>query len=128
MKVIAFNGSPREKGNTNILLNTVLQEISKEGIDLINKKKMASYLKFLNAEKVGILISTKPGQENLKKALSLKLKNKKSYLFISNNIDINEFENFGINSWVNTACPRLDFDSSVINLRNLNLGKSKDSF
>ncbi len=33
MKVIAFNGSPREKGNTNILLTTVLQEISKEGIE-----------------------------------------------------------------------------------------------
>ena len=33
MKVIAFNGSPREKGNTNILLNTVLQEIAKEGIE-----------------------------------------------------------------------------------------------
>jgi len=32
MKVIAFNGSPREKGNTNILLTTVIQEISKEGI------------------------------------------------------------------------------------------------
>jgi multimeric flavodoxin WrbA len=32
MKVIAFNGSPRENGNTNILLNTVLKEISKEGI------------------------------------------------------------------------------------------------
>ncbi len=33
MKVIAFNGSPREKGNTNILLTTVIQEISKEGIE-----------------------------------------------------------------------------------------------
>jgi 2-(3-amino-3-carboxypropyl)histidine synthase len=89
---------------------------------------MASYLKFLNAEKIGILVSTKPGQENLKKALSLKLKNKKSYLFLSNNIDIREFENFGINSWVNTACPRMDFDSGVINLRNLNFSKSKNSF
>jgi len=105
-----------------------LKKISKEEIDLLNKKKMASYMKFLNSEKIGILISTKPGQENLKKALSLKLKNKKSYLFLSNNIDITEFENFGINSWVNTACPRLDFDSSVINLRNLNFSKSKNSF
>jgi 2-(3-amino-3-carboxypropyl)histidine synthase len=111
-----------------VLESDNLKKISKEEIDLLNKKKMASYLKFLNAEKIGILVSTKPGQENLKKALSLKLKNKKSYLFISNNIDIKEFENFGINSWVNTACPRLDFDSSVINLRNLNLSKSKNSF
>jgi 2-(3-amino-3-carboxypropyl)histidine synthase len=111
-----------------ILESDNIKKISKEEIDLLNKKKMASYMKFLNAEKIGILISTKPGQENLKKALSLKLKNKKSYLFLSNNIDIREFENFGINSWVNTACPRLDFDSSVINLRNLNFSKSKNSF
>ena len=103
-----------------ILESDTLKKISKEEIDLLNKKKMASYLKFLNAEKIGVLISTKPGQENLEKALSLRLKNKKIYLFLSNNIDINEFENFGINSWVNTACPRLDFDSSVINLKNLN--------
>ena len=111
-----------------ILESNNLKKISKEEIDLLNKKKMASYMRFLNAEKIGILISTKPGQENLKRAISLKFKNKKSYLFLSNNIDIREFENFGINSWVNTACPRLDFDSSVINLRNLNLSKSKNSF
>ncbi len=103
-----------------VLESDNLKKISKEEIDLLNKKKMASYMKFLNEEKIGVLISTKPGQENLEKALSLKLKNKKTYLFLSNNIDINEFENFGIKSWVNTACPRLDFDSSVINLKNLN--------
>jgi diphthamide biosynthesis enzyme Dph1/Dph2-like protein len=111
-----------------ILESDNLKKISKEEIDLLNKKKKVSYMKFLNAEKIGILISTKPGQENLEKAIALKLKNKKSYLFLSNNIDITEFENFGINSWVNTACPRLDFDSSVINLRNLNFSKSKNSF
>ena len=106
-----------------------LRKISKEEVDSFNKRKLASYMRFLNAEKVGILVSTKPGQENLKKALSLKtkLKNKKSYLFISNNIDLREFENFDINSWINTACPRLDFDSSVINLNNLNPSKPKNS-
>ena len=33
MKVIAFNGSPRENGNTAILLKTVLSELSKDGIE-----------------------------------------------------------------------------------------------
>ena len=32
MKVIAFNGSPRENGNTSILINLVLDELKKEGI------------------------------------------------------------------------------------------------
>ena len=33
MKVIAFNGSGRKDGNTAILLNAVLEEIAKEGIE-----------------------------------------------------------------------------------------------
>ena len=33
MKVVAFNGSSRKDGNTAILLNTVLGELGKEGID-----------------------------------------------------------------------------------------------
>ena len=32
MRVVAFNGSPREKGNTSILLTTVLEELKEEGI------------------------------------------------------------------------------------------------
>jgi multimeric flavodoxin WrbA len=33
MKVVAFNGSSRKDGNTAILLNTVLDELKKEGIE-----------------------------------------------------------------------------------------------
>lgn len=33
MKVIAFNGSPRKKGNTNMLINVVFSELQKEGIE-----------------------------------------------------------------------------------------------
>ncbi|MCK4553158.1 diphthamide synthesis protein [Candidatus Pacearchaeota archaeon] len=48
------------------------------------------------------------------------MKNKKSYLFISNNINTSEFENFGLDSWVNTACPRLDMeDNRIVNISKL---------
>ena len=33
MKVIAFNGSPRKKGNTAMLINSVFDELQKEGIE-----------------------------------------------------------------------------------------------
>ncbi len=33
MKVIAFNGSPRKKGNTGILIRRVFQELEREGIE-----------------------------------------------------------------------------------------------
>ena len=72
--------------------------------------------------KIGIIVSIKPGQEAMKRALALKnkLKNKDSYIFLCNDINTREFENFpAIQSWVNTACPRLDFDSSIINIADL---------
>ncbi|MGL5459491.1 MAG: flavodoxin family protein, partial [Cetobacterium sp.] len=34
MKVVAFNGSPREKGNTYLALRMVGEELEKEGIEL----------------------------------------------------------------------------------------------
>lgn len=100
-----------------ILNSNKLEQVSQSDLDIIAKKQKAAYLKFLNADKVGILVSTKPGQDRLKKALELKnkLQGKKSYVFLSNAINIREFENFpDIQSWVNTACPRMDMDNSAI--------------
>ncbi|MBA7693514.1 hypothetical protein ES703_102100 [subsurface metagenome] len=106
-----------------ILERNKLRKISKNETEDYRKKQKASYLKFLNADKIGILISTKPGQENLRKALNFKnkLKDKKSYIFLADDININEFENFGLDCWVNTACPRLDMDSNFI----INIDKIK---
>ncbi|NMB66829.1 hypothetical protein GYA25_02115 [Candidatus Woesearchaeota archaeon] len=103
-------------------------KINEKEIEQIRNKKKASYSNFLNSEKIGILISTKPGQEKLSQALKIKeiinqkFPEKKVYLFLSNNIDFKEFENFDIQSWVNSACPRLDFDDSnnkMINISEL---------
>jgi len=106
-----------------ILENNQLTEISEEDVENLKKKQKASYSKFLSADKIGILISTKPGQQNLKKALEIKnkIKNKETYLFISNNINPLEFENFPeIESWVNTACPRLDMeDGRIVNVNRI---------
>ena len=99
--------------------------ISQKDIEILEKKKKAAYIKFLHADKLGILVTTKPGQQNLKKAIELKdlIENKKSYLFLSNNINTSEFENFGLNCWINTACPKLDFDDPyIMNYGQLNLG------
>lgn len=102
-----------------VLEDNHLKKISKKEVEILEKKQKASYVKFLNSNKIGILVSTKPGQQNMKKALNLKktIKDKNSYLFLCNNININEFENFEIDSWVNTACRRVDLDdSSIINI------------
>jgi len=98
-----------------------INKISSKDLEKLNQTKKTAKLKFFNAEKVGVLISTKPGQQKLNSALEIKskFKNKNFYFFISNNISPIEFENFQINSFVNTACPRLDMDKSVINISDL---------
>ena len=101
----------------------ILQIPSKD-IEKLKAKKRTALMKFLNANNIGILVTTKPGQEQLKQAEKLKQKlikqGKQAYIFISNNIDISQFENFNIQSWVNTACPGLANDNpEIINLNEI---------
>lgn len=95
-----------------------LEKISKEEINSIKAKQKTALIKFYSSDKVGILVSIKPGQENLKLAekINEKLKklNKQGIIFITDNINLNEFENFPIDIYVNTACPTLIFDSNKI--------------
>ena len=109
-----------------ILNSDGLEKVADEDIKKLEIKHKAALLKFHNAEKVGILISTKPGQQKFLSALKLKEKyrDKKFYLFINNDINIKEFENFRIDTWVNTACPRLDYDYPIINIIEL-IGKKE---
>ncbi|MCF7860861.1 2-(3-amino-3-carboxypropyl)histidine synthase subunit [Candidatus Woesearchaeota archaeon] len=77
-----------------------------------NRQK-AAYVKFLSSDRIGVLISTKPGQNHIEvaenKILERKYPNKRFYYFISNQIgDMTDF-NF-IDCFVNTACPRLADD------------------
>ncbi len=66
------------------------------------------------AEKFALLVSTKPGQQNLKKALELKKdlekKGKKAIVFVSENIQPEHYIGLGFDIFVNTACPRIAID------------------
>ena len=102
--------------------NNKLIKVSKEEVEKKEKLEKGAYLKFLNSKNVGVLITTKPGQSKLNRALELKnkLKNKKTYFFLGNELSVKEFENFKIDSWINTACPRMDLeDSRIINMNKI---------
>jgi 2-(3-amino-3-carboxypropyl)histidine synthase len=106
------------------LENKKIIKISAKKIQELKAKQRTALIKYFQADKIGILVSTKPGQENLEKAINLKnklkKKNKQVFVFVSNNIDIAQFENFNIDSWVNTACPGLARDSpNIINIGEL---------
>ncbi len=101
-KVIKYN--PITKG---------LGIINPEEVEKIKKKKKAYYLKFLEAKKVGVIVSLKPGQNFFKAALRLEEKypEKKFYYLIFNTIEFNQLENFNfIECFVNTACSRIGVD------------------
>ena len=92
------------------------------------KRKRASYTRFLSADTIGILISTKPGQNNSKDALYLydhlvSESDKRCYLFIGDMLTPAEAENYPfIDCFVNTACPRIvedQFLRPIINYSDL---------
>lgn len=92
----------------------------------LKKSRQALLARFHFAEKIGIIASTKPGQQNLDASLNLKekleKKGKKVFIFVSDMINPAEFENFKVDFWINTACPGLAFDSkSMLNIDELNL-------
>lgn len=112
----AINIASRINSPIYIVEENKISQISKEEIDKLNLRKKSALSRFFLADKIGILISTKKGQYNLGKAIKLKekFKEKKIYLFLADSISLQELENFEIDSWVNTACPGLSFDSSKI--------------
>jgi len=107
-----------------LLESKKIVKISKKEIEEVRARRRGALINFLSADRIGILVSTKPGQENMTQAEELKKKLKKKgkqvYVFVSNNIDMNQFENFNIQSWINTACSGLANDSSkIINFNEL---------
>jgi len=100
-----------------------IKKLDKSIIENYEKRKKGSMLKFLSSKNIGVLVSTKEGQMvSLKKLddLEKKYKDKRFYMFVADNIDINQFQNFKfIESWVNTACPRLEEDFLLVNIREI---------
>ncbi|MBD3259124.1 hypothetical protein GF371_00675 [Candidatus Woesearchaeota archaeon] len=91
-----------------------------------NKNIKKNWVKFLHADKVGILISTKPGQSHIKIAEKMKNDLKKKYpdkeffLFLCDNVMKEQINNFPfIKAWINTACPRIADDIDVLNYEDL---------
>ena len=93
-----------------------LKEYDKREIENILKLKEKNLKIFLMADKVGVIVTTKPGQEHFHYVEKLKIKfpEKKFFTFVADGVDIREIENFPfVKSWVNTACPRLALEDAL---------------
>ncbi len=105
-----------------------IKEINKKDIERQIQKIKRNLKLFINSKTIGILVTIKPGQQYFSSAKKLKEKleqeNKRAYIFIDDIINLNQLENYPfIQSWVNTACPRIGTDDilntekPIINLR-----------
>ncbi len=108
---------------------SVLKDIT-DSIEKKAKKARAMLVSSAYANTFGILVSTKPGQNNLDLASNIKKKleekGKSAYILISNFIDPISLSNFNIfDAYINTACPRLiddadKFEKPIVNLKDFN--------
>ena len=120
----AINNAVQLQKEIYVFTTQTLEKIRQEEIDTYNKKILTKQKKFLTAKTIGLLVSTKHGQQQ--KAIheikeKIKQLDKKVYIFESNNINTTEFENFSqIQIWVNTACFGLARDDiRIINLTDI---------
>lgn len=91
-----------------------------EKLDRSHAKKLAmkqqgALLKFHSTDKIGVLITTKYGQQRLQMSLKLKKQypDKEFFFFIGDNLDFGGLEDFNfIECWINTMCPRIGLDDT----------------
>ncbi len=97
-------------------------QILEEKLILDQVKRYKRNLKlFVSAQKIGILVTIKPGQNYFLTAKRLKAhlekQGKKAYIFIDDTLNLTQLENYPfIEAWVNTACPRIGTDD-IINIK-----------
>jgi 2-(3-amino-3-carboxypropyl)histidine synthase len=105
-------------------VNPFSNEIKKvnEEIDKIQKQRKISLMKASEAKVYGILVSSKIGQHNLKKALELKenieRKGEKAIIVYGNTFDFVSLNNFvpPVECFINTACPRIVDDQNKFSI------------
>lgn len=101
-----------------------LEVLTTEYLQKVLQRRTGQLSKFLSANTVGILITTKPGQNQSKRAEELRSKleqsGKEVFVFIAEEINFNQLENFNfIDVWINTACSRIVEDFKCLNLDDL---------
>jgi diphthamide biosynthesis enzyme Dph1/Dph2-like protein len=97
-----------------------LKILEKEMYDAIQKRSKGALLKFLTSKNIGILVTTKRGQNSSKRADRLrdnivkKWSDKQVFIFYCNELNFQELENFNfVDIYVNSACSRIGHDDTT---------------
>jgi len=89
-----------------------IEEIIAPEVRRFRNKRAANVAKVKAARNIGILATTKPGQNQLGAAIKLRKRldeqGKNVFVFLGDTIDPSQMINFSkIDAWVNTCCPRM---------------------
>ncbi len=118
-KALLFEEEDSEQNREVISFNPISKQFNiygKKDIEKVINKRKANMKKFLISDKIGIIVTIKPGQEHTHyiEKLEKKFPKKDFYLFITDNISFSDMENFPfIKCWINTACPRIGMEDSL---------------
>ena len=91
-------------------LTGIAEEVSG---DALLRRRFAIMEKARDAESVGIIVSSKSGQERMALAQRLSALSPKAVIVTMREVSPDELLNLGFACYVNTACPRLAYDDQV---------------
>lgn len=98
------------------VVNKNIKKIEKDEVKKQINDLKARWLNFNIAKNYGIIVSVKPGQEAFDLALKIKKEieknGKKAFLFLANEINLEEFNNFDIDFFIITACPQFSIEGN----------------
>ena len=89
-----------------------IEEITKAEVRRFRNKRAANISKVKAARNIGILVTTKPGQNQLSAAIKLRKRldeqGKNVFVFLGDTINPAGMRDFSkVDAWVNTCCPRM---------------------
>lgn len=111
-------------------LNPFTKKITKVSAEEIRRHKLKNFARienFKSAKRIGILVTTKPGQSEMQGPVEkikekLEKQGKDVFLFLADTFNYKDLENFpDIDAWVNTACPRITDDQELVGKPIVNL-------
>ena len=112
-KAMAIQGKKKQYIILADPISTKVRELTQEEQDVFEQRRMGGLAKFYTAKNIGVLITLKPGQEQVKAALKLKeqFPDKNIYELVFDDLNWSTLEDFPfIECFINTMCPRIAYD------------------
>jgi 2-(3-amino-3-carboxypropyl)histidine synthase len=81
--------------------------------DTLKRRRFAEMEKAKGARTIGIIVSTKSGQQRMALARRLAALSPRAVIVTMQEVSPDELLNLGFDAFVNTACPRLVYDDQV---------------